>query len=246
VPSATAILDRFLHHAEIIRIAGKGYRLRQQERSAGSQGNGLGQRGNSEMKKSLSVSVGLVAVMAFGTPSCSRPRDASQAEPEESGHVPSLWSMDPKSLAFPNRPAAGLIHGLPFRVEQAKLEQHGVPILTLRQGKDFFADREVVLFLWGQKRETIRAGYTAVTVGPGPSRGTRPGVHISWMESGRPVPTIETFTEKYALKLELGPGQAASDRLPAKIHLSLPDPLHSYVAGIFTVEAPGLQNAQGR
>src|SRR5258706_13986354 len=30
VPSATAILDRFLHHAEIIRISGKSYRLRNQ------------------------------------------------------------------------------------------------------------------------------------------------------------------------------------------------------------------------
>jgi DNA replication protein DnaC len=30
VPSATAILDRFLHHAEIVRITGKSYRLRQQ------------------------------------------------------------------------------------------------------------------------------------------------------------------------------------------------------------------------
>jgi DNA replication protein DnaC len=30
VPSATAILDRFLHHAEVIQIIGKSYRLRQQ------------------------------------------------------------------------------------------------------------------------------------------------------------------------------------------------------------------------
>jgi hypothetical protein len=30
VPSATAILDRFLHHAEIIPISGKSYRLRNQ------------------------------------------------------------------------------------------------------------------------------------------------------------------------------------------------------------------------
>jgi DNA replication protein DnaC len=30
VPSATAILDRFLHHAEILRVTGKSYRLRQQ------------------------------------------------------------------------------------------------------------------------------------------------------------------------------------------------------------------------
>ncbi len=33
VPSATAILDRFLHHAEIIRINGKSYRLRHQGRA---------------------------------------------------------------------------------------------------------------------------------------------------------------------------------------------------------------------
>jgi DNA replication protein DnaC len=33
VPSATAILDRFLHHAEIIRVTGKSYRLRNQPRS---------------------------------------------------------------------------------------------------------------------------------------------------------------------------------------------------------------------
>src|SRR6266849_5138226 len=33
VPSATAILDRFLHHAEIIQITGKSYRLRNQGRA---------------------------------------------------------------------------------------------------------------------------------------------------------------------------------------------------------------------
>ena len=33
VPSATAILDRFLHHAEIIAITGKSYRLRNQPRT---------------------------------------------------------------------------------------------------------------------------------------------------------------------------------------------------------------------
>src|SRR6185436_16665553 len=33
VPAATAILDRFLHHAEIIQIPGKSYRLKGQGRS---------------------------------------------------------------------------------------------------------------------------------------------------------------------------------------------------------------------
>ena len=30
VPSATAILDRFLHHVEVLTFAGKSYRLRKQ------------------------------------------------------------------------------------------------------------------------------------------------------------------------------------------------------------------------
>jgi DNA replication protein DnaC len=34
VPSATAILDRFLHHAEIVRITGRSYRLRHQKSAA--------------------------------------------------------------------------------------------------------------------------------------------------------------------------------------------------------------------
>lgn len=41
VPSATAILDRFLHHAEIIQIAGRSYRLR--HRSAPGEATGGGQ-----------------------------------------------------------------------------------------------------------------------------------------------------------------------------------------------------------
>ena len=35
VPSATAILDRFLHHSEIINITGKSYRLRNQATGKG-------------------------------------------------------------------------------------------------------------------------------------------------------------------------------------------------------------------
>jgi hypothetical protein len=34
VPSATAILDRFLHHAEVIAITGKSYRLRNKTETA--------------------------------------------------------------------------------------------------------------------------------------------------------------------------------------------------------------------
>jgi len=39
VPSATAILDRFLHHAEIITITGRSYRLKDRTGSDGSDKN---------------------------------------------------------------------------------------------------------------------------------------------------------------------------------------------------------------
>lgn len=39
VPSATAILDRFLHHAEIVSITGKSYRLRNQAADGGTPGD---------------------------------------------------------------------------------------------------------------------------------------------------------------------------------------------------------------
>jgi DNA replication protein DnaC len=39
VPSATAILDRFLHHAEIVSITGKSYRLRNQASNSGPGGD---------------------------------------------------------------------------------------------------------------------------------------------------------------------------------------------------------------
>ena len=49
VPSATAILDRFLHHAEIVQITGKSYRLRNQAARQGRRrccnGGKTGQQG---------------------------------------------------------------------------------------------------------------------------------------------------------------------------------------------------------
>ena len=48
MPSATAILDRFLHHAEIVSITGKSYRLRNQA------ANGDAAEPDSESKPAIS------------------------------------------------------------------------------------------------------------------------------------------------------------------------------------------------
>ncbi|MEX0776841.1 MAG: IS21-like element helper ATPase IstB [Phycisphaeraceae bacterium] len=48
VPSATAILDRFLHHAEIITITGKSYRLREQAATQAGGKKNAAKTGSSE------------------------------------------------------------------------------------------------------------------------------------------------------------------------------------------------------
>src|SRR5260221_438722 len=54
---------------------------------------------------------------------------------------------------FPPRRAAGKVHGLDFKVESAKMENG---ILTIRQGKDFFAEREMTIFLFLKPGESVQ------------------------------------------------------------------------------------------
>jgi DNA replication protein DnaC len=63
VPSATAILDRFLHHAEIVQITGKSYRLRNQERGkeGGDEPKGNGAASSSTKSKPTSAEGGAAA-----------------------------------------------------------------------------------------------------------------------------------------------------------------------------------------
>jgi DNA replication protein DnaC len=57
VPSATAILDRFLHHAAIITITGRSYRLRNQARAESPQPND-GERPNAAIPPTGSATTG--------------------------------------------------------------------------------------------------------------------------------------------------------------------------------------------
>ena len=74
VPSATAILDRFLHHAEIVTITGKSYRLRGKSEDASANSSPMAERAEAKSKaaipptgssgEKLSQSDGREAIMA--------------------------------------------------------------------------------------------------------------------------------------------------------------------------------------
>ena len=74
VPSATAILDRFLHHAEIIAISGKSYRLRNQAPDVS-----LAPDSESEDSKPAIPPTGSGGLQSYSSPRISRPSWVRQA-----------------------------------------------------------------------------------------------------------------------------------------------------------------------
>jgi hypothetical protein len=139
--------------------------------------------------------------------------------------VDAVWTMDLKQAKIPKASASGKIHGAPFKPDRAELD-HGV--LTLRQGKDFFADMEIRIFLFGNDKEVPEGKSFEVSAS---DEFANCQVLMQYKASGQNLPVSENFSNKYALKLELG--KLNDDQLPGKIYLCLPDASKSFLAGAF-------------
>jgi hypothetical protein len=176
-------------------------------------------------------------------------RGATTARPK----VPSLAQLQ-------NGRAAGAVAGRRFVVEgaEAVLITDAVGMvgkgpkacqyhLTLREGKDFFADREFKIFI------TLKPGQTL----DGRSYFVRPvefnsdawqadkdrsgtfngavlgvsGVHMSAIPSGSDMPKTEMFMDRFSLRLQFG--KSAAGKIPGQIDLRVPDKARSWVIGRF-------------
>ena len=124
-----------------------------------------------------------------------------------------------------NAPASGQIAGQPFTVEQATLKDG---VLTLRQGKEFFADREVAIFLFLKDTEIPAGRKWSV---PGAQGATAPHVHLSWRDQARGLPKTRIFMGDYRMQLEFE--QAGMSQLRGRIVLSTEDDSKSKVTGTF-------------
>ena len=138
------------------------------------------------------------------------------------------WRMDLKGLHIPEIIASGKIHSEDFTVENAKIK---AGILTLRQGEDFFADREVMIFLFLGKDEKPDGRTFHVSK---ESNVGVPHIHMKWKEKNGNVPETEMFIKDYAMRLELGTREEG--KLPGRIYLALPDTSKSFIAGRFDAE----------
>ncbi len=138
-------------------------------------------------------------------------------------------ALVPKETPAPppmNAPASGQIAGQPFSVEQATVKDG---ILTLRQGKGFFADREVSIFLFLKDTESPAGRKWKV---PAAQSAPAPHVHLSWRDQAKDLPMTKVFIEDYELQLEFESG--ANGQVTGRISLVTRD--DARVAGTFTAQ----------
>ena len=138
------------------------------------------------------------------------------------------WRMDLSNVEIPSTTAKGKIHGENFTIDAAKIQSG---ILTLRQGKDFFPDRSLKIFLFLKKDEDPQGKSFNITKDKGFGS---PHIHMSWKVEGKDVPETKIYMKDYAMRLDFGKRQKGG--LPGKIYLSLPDDFKSYVAGSFLAD----------
>lgn len=124
--------------------------------------------------------------------------------------------------------AMGRIHGNDFNVEEAGIANG---ILTLRQGKDFFPDNAVLVFLFLKEGEQADGRTFHITKNQGFGS---PHIHMKYKQNDQNTPKTEIFMKDYTMRLEFG--KRENGVLPGKIFLSLPDKDQSFVNGTFLAQ----------
>jgi hypothetical protein len=179
--------------------------------------------------------VGLLGALAgcagskSGT-SAPAPAPAPQPGPNTPGPTPAddRYELDPAKHVVPATPASGRLAGKPFTPDRVELEGDQ---LIFRQGKDFFPDLSVEIFL-GEKTKPSEG--VKLMVRPAQKWSDNvPSLHVSAL-TGKGVPDTKFVSEGYALTLELG--KADKGKSAGKIYLCLPDAEKSFLVGTFTAE----------
>ena len=129
----------------------------------------------------------------------------------------------------------GKLNGQPFKPQYAELIDG---VLSLREGEDFFARREVKIRLPAGSKAPLR-----LDVLPG-DEGPQPEVEISWLLPEQDLPEARRLSKGYTLHLDL---QALPpNKLQGDFHLVLPPSFETSLSGRLELFADRLRYKDGR
>lgn len=138
------------------------------------------------------------------------------------------WVEDLTDVDFPKMKAAGKLHGEEFTLDRAELQQG---TLTLRQGREFFADREWKIFLFANDISRLEGHFLNIETEDTEPVTNMPHVYMSWKPNAKDLPKTKTWTGSYVIKLKFG--HVVDGKLPGQIYLCVPDMKRSFIAGSF-------------
>jgi hypothetical protein len=152
----------------------------------------------------------------------------AKADSTDAKDTSPVWLADLSKATIPQKPASGRLHGEPFTIERAELQQG---TLSLRQGHEFFADLEFKLFLFVNSYTQLEGQFLDILDEENPPVKTVPHIYMSWKPDPKSLPKSKTWTGDYVIRLKFD--KARNGRLPGQIYLCLPDMKQSFVAGTF-------------
>ncbi|VXD01869.1 MFS transporter [Pseudomonas sp. 8Z] len=138
----------------------------------------------------------------------------------------------PAELAMDLR---GELNGAPFQPQQGELIDG---VLSLREGSDFFAVRELTIRLVHKPGDEVR-----VDVLPQDS-GNLPEIELSWLSPEQDLPEARRLSRGYTLHLDLRP--EAPNRLVGDFHLVLPPYFKTSLSGRVELYRNRLRYLDGR
>jgi hypothetical protein len=169
-----------------------------------------------------------------------------------------ILARDVTTAVIPAKPASGKVHGSPFKVERAELTRtegyagdkrdkkntYHLATLTLRQGKEFFADKEfriTIAFDRAKKLDGLvvllkpvrfSEPVPSVKLPGGVSFPVVQGITASYRPPGETLPKSDMTLDRYSLQLRFGAMKGG--QIPGRIYCAMPDKEKSFVAGTFT------------
>jgi hypothetical protein len=142
-----------------------------------------------------------------------------------------VWTIDPAKMIIPQKPVAGMIHGLSFAMEEAGASNiDSFPVLTIRRGEDYLPDLAAKVEYFIKPGEKLDNKILRITPA---SESSLTRVYLEWKDQKGQWHS-ERFEKDYAMILEFG--KTVGGITPGKIYLCLPDEAKSVVAGTFSVE----------
>jgi len=128
----------------------------------------------------------------------------------------------------------GELNGKPFAPDQAEFIDG---VLSLREGQDFYAHREVQVRLVAAVSGPVR-----LDVLPD-DKGRLPEIEVSWLAPGQDLPEAVRLQRGYSLHLDLTP--KAPNRMEGAFHLVLPAQMQTTLSGSIEVFTDRLRYRDG-